>query len=136
MKSRHQSQAPLPPMEVRKADQVGAVVRKSDQEDRAVRNTDREASEALAATMFSAALDASGITRDEAGFLMGGISRSLVDKMCSPTERQCPSLIQLLLLPPSFHIALIQELDKHFGLGRAMLARVQQSLGALGLLVR
>lgn len=136
MKSPHQSQMPLPPMEVRNSDQSTSVVRKSDQEREAVRTSDREAAEAKAAVMFSRALEAASITRDEAGYLMGGISRSLVDKMCSPTERQCPSLVQFLLLPPQFHIALIQELDNHFGLGRAVLARVQQAVGTLALLVR
>lgn len=131
-----QSQMPLPPMEVRKTDPSGTAIRKSDQENQSVRASDREAAEARAAAMFSRALDAAGITRDEAGYLMGGISRSLVDKMCSPTERQCPSLVQLLLLPPQFHLALIQELDGHFGLGRAVLARVQQAVGTLALLVR
>ena len=64
-----------------------------------------------------------------------GVGRSLVDKMCEATGKS-PSLIQIVLLGPVFHVALLKELDKHFGLGRAVLAQVQQSLGALGLLVR
>jgi hypothetical protein len=123
----HQDQIALPPMEVRKADRDPAVVRKTDQA--------RESAESLAATIFDAALKSAGIERGEAAYLFG-VSTSMVDKMCSPNERQAPSLIQLLMMPPHFHIALIKELDKHFGLGRALLARVQESLGTLGLLVR
>lgn len=135
MKSRSQSQLNLPPTEVLRSDHDAAPVRKPDHADQAVRNTDREAAEALASTIFSNALQAAGIEHGEAAYLLG-VSASMVDKMCSPNERQAPSFVQLLLLPPSFHLALIKELDKHFGLGRALLARVQESLGTLGLLVR
>lgn len=113
-------------MEVRRSDAVETPVRKSD--------LTRDAGERVAAEMFSQALKASGINRDEAAALMG-VSRSLVDKFCEATGKS-PSLIQVVLLGPAFHIELIKELDKHFGLGRALLARVQQSLGTLGLMVR
>lgn len=129
-------------MEVRTSHPGGASVRKSHQAAPAVRKShqateaiDRAAAEALAADVFTRALEAAAITRDEAAFLMG-VTRSMVDQMCAPTVAKAPSLIQVLLLGPAFHLALIHELDKHFGLGRAALARVQQALGTLGLMLR
>ena len=139
MKSQQQSQRSLPPMEVRNSNHGESSVRNTNHGAESVSETNqtgRQAAEILAAAIFSAALDAAGITRDEAAFLMGRVTRSMVDQMCSKTVPKAPSLIQLLMLPPSFHIALIQELDTHFGLGRAVLARVQQTLGTLSLLVR
>jgi hypothetical protein len=56
--------------------------------------------------------------------------------MRNPNARERVSLTQLLILPPHFHLALILELDAYFGLGRAVLARVQQAVGTLALLVR
>lgn len=137
--NRNQSQVALPPMEVRSSNHQDASVRKSHQGPDAVvkpHQIDRNAAEILAATIFDNALESAGITRDEAAFLMGQISRSMVDQMCSTSAPKSPSLIQLLMLPPQFHVALIQELDKHFSLGRALLARAQQALGTLGLLVK
>jgi hypothetical protein len=130
-------QSPAQPSlsEVRSPNQLKASVRKSHQAEEAVRN-DRESADALAAAIFTHALESAGITRDEAAYLMGGISRSMVDQMCAPTVAKAPSLVQLLLLPPQFHLALIRELDAHFGLGRSVLAQVQQAIGTLGLLVR
>lgn len=138
-RSHQQSAAHVSVGEVRTSNHGDTSVRKSHQAPEAVtkpHQIDRNAAEILAASMFSNALDAANISRDEAAFLMGGITRSMVDQMCSTTVPKAPSLIQLLLLPPTFHLALIKELDKHYGLGRALLARVQESLGTLGLLVR
>jgi hypothetical protein len=119
--------------EVRSPDPLKATVRKSDPREETVRTPDRADAAALAATIFSNALESARITRDEAAYLFG-VSRSLVDKMT--TGEKAPSLVQLLMLPPQFHLALIRELDAHFGLGRSVLAQVQQAIGTLGLLVR
>jgi hypothetical protein len=132
--SRSQSQLKLPPMEVRKTDSAVSPIRHTDRDDHVVRISDRDAAARLAAQIFSEALAASKINRDEAAALVG-VSRSLIDKMCEATGKS-PSLLQIVLLGPVFHVALLRELDKHFGLGRAVLAQVQQSVGALALLVR
>lgn len=91
--------------------------------------------EADAARLFDAALTRSGVSSEEVSSLLG-CSVSLVRRMRNPNARERVSFTQMLLLPPQFHIALIQELDGYFGLGRAMLARVQQAVGTLALLVR
>lgn len=135
MTTRPESVAPDALAEVRRPDPLKAAVRNSDHAEDPVRKSDREAAERLAAELFARALEAAHIERDEAAFLMG-VTRSMVDKMCAPTEAKAPSLVQLVLLGPAFHVALIQQLDHHFGLGRALLARVQQTLGTLGLLLR
>ena len=123
-------------MEVRTSNQPDASVRKTHQGAESVGTANREAAEALAAQLFANALDDAKITRDEAAFLMGGISRSMVDQMCSPTVAKAPSLVQIVLLGPAFHIALIKQLDGHFGLGRVLLAQAQQALGTLAILGR
>jgi len=122
-------------MEVHKTDRDSAVVQNTDKACGPVRKADKEEAVALASMLFDAALTGSSIQTGEVAYLFG-VSESLIWKMRSVNETQCPSFAQLLLLPPAFHIALIQELDKHYGLGRAMLARVQQAVGTLSLLVR
>lgn len=127
MRSRDQHQLNLPPSEVRRSDSPTTPVRNSDH------HTDR--SRSLSAIILQDAFEGAGLEHKEVAAVLG-VSISLVDKWCDPNADKSPSFAQLLLLPPSFHVALIQQFDRQFGLGREMLARVQQTLGTLALLVR
>ncbi len=65
-----------------------------------------------------------------------GVSESLVDKWCSVDQRGCPSFVQMLMLPPSFHLALHKAMNAKFGFARAALLDLIESVGALAVLTK
>lgn len=80
-----------------------------------------------AAQLLDAALEAAGISSKEVSIL-AGVSESLVSRWRSGNYTEAPSFAQMLLMPPSFHIALHRQMNRKFGFGRAALARL---LGAV-----
>lgn len=90
--------------------------------------------EALSAQLFDQALDAAHITSYEVGQL-AGVSESLVNRWRSPNHRECPSFVQLLKLPPAFHLELHRAMNRHYGFGRQLLARVLDDLCGLAVAV-
>ena len=106
-------------MEVRKAEPVDPLFRSS---------------EHLAAEVLDGAFSAAGLTNKEIAHLCG-VSVSLVEKWRSVEARGCPSFVQMLLLPPAFHLQLHRQLNRHYGFGRAALSRVLEGLGDLALVV-
>lgn len=89
-----------------------------------------DAANALKAELLREAFALSRLEIDEAAYLCR-VSRSLVEKWLKADTRACPNLIQMLLLPLAFHVALNRVMNKRFGFGRAALARIQESLGDL-----
>jgi hypothetical protein len=90
--------------------------------------------EVLSAQLLNDALEAAHITSYEVGQLVG-VSESLVNRWRSPNHRECPSFVQLLKLPPSFHFQLHRAMNRHYGFGRQLLARVLDDLGAVAVAV-
>jgi len=84
----------------------------------------------LAARWFDEALTRAGLESKEVAHLLG-VSVSLVDKWRSTNEQRCPSFVQMLCLPPRFHFELHRVMNRHFGFGRAALARVIEAAGDL-----
>lgn len=127
-------------MELRNSEQPKASFRKTEQAERAGENTEENDGVALASVMLDEALKDARMSNQDVAYWLSKtgpeVSESLVQKWRKPTERACPSLAQLLRMPPHFHIAFIKQMDSHFGLGRAVLGQVQQALGTLSLLVR
>jgi hypothetical protein len=99
-----------------------------------VRTTCSQEPEVLSAQLLDAALKDAHITSYEVGQLVG-VSESLVTRWRSPHHRECPSFVQLLKLPPSFHFELHRAMNRHYGFGRQLLARVLEDLGAVALAV-
>lgn len=129
MKSRSQFQMNLPPVEVRGSEQPKATFRKSEQDAEPFGR-----SEQLAAKLLDAAFEAAGLDNKEIAHLCG-VSVSLVEKWRSTEARGCPSFVQLLCLPPSFHIALHRQMNRKFGFGRAAVARLLGAVEDLVLVV-
>lgn len=127
-----ESPSPAPTLPVRTSEQIKVPFRKSEQPAPAFGNPEHV--DALAAELLNAAFDAARLTNKEIGHLCG-VSVSLVEKWRSPETRGCPSFLQLLLLPPSFHIALHRAMNKRFGFGRAALARLLDAANDLALVV-
>jgi hypothetical protein len=92
----------------------------------------RTQSHELAAVLFDEALKAAHIETGEAAYLLG-VSESLVRRMRSKDARERVSFVQLLCLPPAFHLELHRAMNRHYGFGRHLLARVLEDLGALAL---
>lgn len=89
-----------------------------------------EQPDALAAELLNAAFDAAGLENKDIAHLCG-VSVSLVEKWRSPEARGCPSFLQMLCLPPSFHLALNRAMDKRFGFGRSALLDLLDAAGRL-----
>jgi hypothetical protein len=96
--------------------------------------TQRDDAHEIAAVLFDESLTAARIETAEAAYLLG-ISESLVRRMRSKDARERVSFAQLLKLPPSFHLELHRAMNRRFGFGRQLLARVLDDLGALALSV-
>lgn len=128
MKSRVNTQLNLGPVELRGSEQSSAAFRKSEQ----AADAAPAPSESLAAELLDAAFDAAHLTNKEIAHLCG-VSVSLVEKWRSSEARGCPSFVQMLLLPPSFHIALHRVMNRRFGYGRVVLKRVLDDISDLAL---
>lgn len=88
----------------------------------------------LASTLFDAAAKECGLSTPVIAQLCG-VSDGLVYKWRSVNQRECPSFVQMLRLPASFHIALHRGLNKRYGFGRAALSRLLDAAGELALVV-
>lgn len=86
-----------------------------------------------AAKLLDEALTAARISSTEVHLLLG-VSESLISKWRSPHYRECPSFVQLLRLPVSFHLAMHRAMDRRHGFGRAAVARLLDAAGELALL--
>jgi hypothetical protein len=111
---------------VRTSEQLKAAFRTSEQPAQPVGKTEQP--DALAAELLNAAFDAAGLENKEIAHLCG-VSVSLVEKWRSPETRGCPSFLQLLLLPPSFHWHLHKAINRHFGFGRLALIELLDAAG-------
>lgn len=127
--SRRKDQLSLPPMELRASERQGTAFRKSEQGDEALGKTEQ-----IAAVLLNEAFDACGLENKEIAHLCD-VSVSLVDKWRSTEARGCPSFVQMLLLPPSFHLELHRAMNARFGFGRAILRRFLDDAADLALLV-
>lgn len=150
MTARGKSQLNLPPVEVRKSEQpsapfrnpehqpgperLGAAVLGNSEQRLAALRIQEHADDrhVLAASILDEAFRLANLESKEAAHLVG-VSTSLVDKWRSVDERGCPSLAQLLMLPPTFHIALHRVMNRRFGFGRAALSRLLEAAGDLAL---
>jgi hypothetical protein len=108
---------------------AAASFRNSEQAREPLRN-----SEQVAARMLDEAFTAAGLDTKEIAHLCD-VTPSLVEKWRSTEQRGCPSFAQLLMLPPSFHFQLHRAMNRHYGFGRQLLARVLDDLGAVALAV-
>ena len=120
-------QLSLGPVEVRRSDNASDAVRNSDSVEQAGGNADKTAN---SAAILDEAFKSAGLDSKEIAHLCG-VSVSLVDKWRSTTEDRAPSFAQMLLLPPSFHIALHRVMNRRYGFGRAALARLLDAAGDL-----
>lgn len=114
-------------------------LRDSEQRDPAFRNSEHEIealgkSEQLAATFLGEAIEHAGLTNKEVAHLCG-VSVSLVEKWRSIEARGCPSFVQMLLLPPAFHLELHRAMNRRFGFGAQILARLLNDVSDLALVV-
>lgn len=86
--------------------------------------------QSLAAELFDEALREARIETGEVAYLLG-ISESLVRRMRSKDARERVSFVQMLRLPPTFHIELHRAMNRRFGFGRAALRRLLDAVGDL-----
>ena len=88
----------------------------------------------LAAEFFDQALTDARLSSAEAAYLFG-VSESLVRRMRQSHTRERVSFVQLLKLPPTFHIALHRRMNRRFGFGRAALKNLMDVAGDLALVI-
>ena len=110
-------QLSIPPMPLGNSEQPHGVFRNSEQD---------------AANLFNAACEEARLSNKDIAHLCG-VSISLVEKWRSPDARGCPSFVQLLMLPPRFHLELHRALNKHYGFGRQALLDLLDAVGRLSL---
>lgn len=116
-----------------------AEVRNSEDAIPAFRNSEDDSTPAgsvheISASLFDDACKGARLTNKEIAFLWT-CSVSNVEKMRLPGTRTCPSLVQLLLLPPRFHYEFHKAMNKRYGYGRAALRELLESIGTLALVV-
>lgn len=129
MKSPAKSAARLSDLPVRTSEQLKAPFRSSEPASETCGSSER-----LAAELLDAAFAAAGLSNKDIAHLCG-VSQSLVEKWRSTESRGAPSFVQLLLLPPAFHITLHKLLNRRFGFSRAALRDLLEAAGSLALLV-
>jgi len=128
MPRRHlQSDAPQLPL--RTSEQLKAPFRSSERGADALSQSEQIAAELLRAAFKRARLNDKEIAH------LCGVSRSLVEKWSSTEQRGCPSFVQLLLLPPSFHYALHKEMNARFGFGKQALRDLMDAAGSLAMVI-
>lgn len=110
------------------------VFRNSEQDDSVLRKAEQEASQ-----LFDQACEIAGLQNKEIAHLLSSlgcqVSVSLVEKWRSTEQRGCPSFVQMLLLPLSFHFALHKVMNRRHGYGREALRDILESLGTLAMVV-
>lgn len=128
MKSqRGDSQLTFGPAEVRNSEEAQPVLRSSEDD-----ATTPDSIHEISASLFDDACKGARLTNKEVSFLWK-CSVSNVEKMRLVGTRTCPSLVQLLLLPPRFHYEFHKAMNKRYGYGRAALREVLEALGTLAL---
>lgn len=105
-------------------------VRTSEQLKVPFRSSEQAQPDALAAELLNAAFDAAGLENKQIAGLCC-VSVSLVEKWRSAESRGCPSFLQMLLLPPSFHVELHKAMNKHYGYGRQAVLDLLDAVGRL-----
>jgi hypothetical protein len=115
----------------RAANGAAASFRKSESDDAAFQSSESDSAR-LSSALLKGSFDRAGLTPKDVAHICG-VSRSLVDKWLDPDVISAPSFIQLLRLPPSFHLALNREVSKHYGFGREALLRAIYALGDLAM---
>lgn len=118
---------------VRSSEQLKASFRTSEQQPETFGNAEQNA-DVLASELFDHACKATGLENKDIAHLCG-VSVSLVEKWRSRETRGCPSFIQMLLLPPAFHIALHRAMNQRMGFGRAALQRLMDAASDLALVI-
>ena len=94
----------------------------------ALRESERDAARLLDQAFTDAGLETKVIAD------LCGVSPSLVEKWRSTEARGGPSFLQLLCLPPAFHLAMNKLLNQRYGFGRAALLDLLDAVGRLALL--
>lgn len=92
--------------------------------------TSEQAPDVVASDLFDAACDLARLENKDIAHLCG-VSVSLVEKWRSREARGCPSFVQMLKLPATFHIALFRVMNSQQGYGRAALRDLLDAAGAL-----
>lgn len=105
-------------------------VRSSEQLKVPFRSSEQAGPDVLAAELFDQACRAAGLENKDVAHLCG-VSVSLVEKWRQKDTRGCPSFLQMLLLPPGFHVALHRAMNAQFGFGRAALLDLLDAVGRL-----
>lgn len=96
-----------------------------------------DAASVMASELFDLALKNTkphAITSGEVAHLFG-VSESLVNRMRSVNYREGVSFTQMLRLPPAFHVALHNEMNRRFGFGRQALHDLLDAVGRIALAV-
>jgi hypothetical protein len=118
--SANDSQRYLPPMPLTKSEQPSALLTKREQPQPVVTKQEpltEDAADEMAKALISEALEMSGITNDEAGFVLG-LSSNMVRKMRIPGDRARMSqgqFIRLSFFRPSFYIAYQRAIEARTG---------------------
>lgn len=123
--SRTNSQLGLGPMHLADRKQDSEVLPK---------RTRREEAQEISAVLFDSALTAANISTAEVAFILD-ISESLVRRMRSKDARERASFVQMLMLPPKFHIEMQRAMNRKYGFARAALGQALEALGALALAI-
>jgi DNA-binding transcriptional regulator YiaG len=129
MKSRADSPRDPQPLPLRTSEQLKVGLRTSEPETVVLGKAEQ-----LAAELLNDAFDRAQLENKEIAHLCG-VSVSLVEKWRSREARGCPSFVQMLLLPPSFHIALHRSMNERFGFARQALRDLLESAGTLAMVL-
>jgi hypothetical protein len=120
---RNDSQRSLPPM-----------LLPNSSPDESPRRISSDEPEVIAARLFDAAVTNAKLTNYEIATLTG-VSESLVTRWRSENYRESPSFLQMVRLPPAFHLELHRAMNLRHGFGRQILARLMNDLSDLALVV-
>lgn len=140
MRSRHQDQRSLPPMEVRRSEQDPSLLRNQEHSSESFLESEqpdgvlssKEQWIADSSLFYDRCLRKAGIERKAIADLFGFTSVSVVDKWCNPNDRSCPSSWQLFAHPVSYHIAVRELQMEQVEFRRALAQRLLDVALALG----
>ncbi len=125
---RRDSRSAHPQLPLRTSEQLKAPFRSSE------RAEALNASERLAAELLNDAFQIAKLENKEAAHLCG-ISENLVEKWRSTNARGAPSFVQMLCLPPAFHLALHKAMNRRFGFGKQALRDLLEAAGSLAMVI-
>lgn len=127
---RRHVQPDAPRLPLRTSEQLKAELRNSEQPEPVCGKAEQMAAELLDDAIVRACL-----TNKEIAHLCG-VSVSLVEKWRSTDARGCPSFVQMLLLPPVFHLSLHKAMNARFGFARAAVLELIDAAGTLAVLTK